>query len=278
MSHAALRLTKINNFLVNTVNTIILLESQMAPKSKAKAKASKSPAPTPHTNPSDTPSAQRPNWPPLTPLIPTTDLTLTTLLSNQILLIPNFLTTTLCKTYTTFLSTLPLTTTPGKPKRGEAVRVNDRYQIHDPTFAHTLWTQTSLKELVTSFADDPSIFWGGEMLGLNPNIRVYRYRPGQFFDKHYDDSNKLMFGDQPSVAAKTTWTLLIYLSTCEGGETVFYPEVQRKGAPVPEPVVAEVEPGLALLHRHGDECLLREGREVKGGEKWVLRSDLVAKR
>ncbi len=127
---------------------------------------------------------------------------------------------------------------------------------------------------MTNF-EDPSI-WGGEVLGLNPNIRVYRYRPGQFFDKHYDESNKLSFGD-PAVAAKTTWTLLIYLSRCEGGETVFYPEGQRKG-PVPEPVPAEVEAGLALLHRHGDECLLHEGREVTGGEKWVLRSDLVVKR
>lgn len=26
--------------------------------------------------------------------------------------------------------------------------------------------------------------WGGKVLGLNPNIRVYRYTEGQFFDKH----------------------------------------------------------------------------------------------
>ncbi|TKA68625.1 hypothetical protein B0A49_10878, partial [Cryomyces minteri] len=33
--------------------------------------------------------------------------------------------------------------------------------------------------------------WGGEVVGLNPNIRVYRYRKGQFFDQHYDDANTL---------------------------------------------------------------------------------------
>ena len=58
---------------------------------------------------------------------------------------------------------------------------------------------------------------------------------------------------------------------------MFYPDGVRKG-PTPEPVVVEVEAGLALLHRHGDECLLHEGREVKGGGKWVLRSDLVVRR
>ncbi len=58
---------------------------------------------------------------------------------------------------------------------------------------------------------------------------------------------------------------------------MFYPEGSKK-APQPEPVVAEVEPGLALLHRHGDDCLLHEGREVIAGEKWILRSDLVVRR
>ena len=249
-------------------------KSKMAPKSKQKSKHSKSQSSDPSSLNTLAKTPQRPNWPALTPLVPTPDLTLTTLLPNQILLIPTFFTTTLCRTYTTFLSTLPLITTPGKPKRGEAVRVNDRFQVHDPTFAQMLWTQTSLQELVTDF-DNPSI-WGGEVLGLNPNIRVYRYRPEQFFDKHYDESNRLDVGE-PSIGAKTTWTLLIYLSRCEGGETVFYPEGPKNG-PIPEPIVAEVEPGLALLHRHGDDCLLHEGREVKGGEKWVLRTDLVVKR
>ena len=26
--------------------------------------------------------------------------------------------------------------------------------------------------------------WGGEVIGLNSNIRVYRYGKGQFFDQH----------------------------------------------------------------------------------------------
>lgn len=35
---------------------------------------------------------------------------------------------------------------------------------------------------------------------------------------------------------------------------------------------------MALLHRHGDRCMVHEGRVVTGGEKWVVRSDLVVAR
>lgn len=130
-----------------------------------------------------------PSWPPIQPLIPSSDLSLTTVVPSQIITISNFWTSTLCKNYVSFLSTLPLTTTPGKPKRGEAVRVNDRYQINDPAFAERLWTQTALKELVTGEAAGATeverwTLWGGEVIGLNPNIRVYRYGKGQFFDQH----------------------------------------------------------------------------------------------
>ncbi|KIY94872.1 hypothetical protein MNEG_13090 [Monoraphidium neglectum] len=55
-----------------------------------------------------------------------------------------------------------------------------------------------------------------------------------------------------------------------GGETVFYGARNR--------VVASVapQPGLALLHLHGeDRCLEHEGAAVLAGTKYVLRSDVV---
>ncbi|PWY87866.1 hypothetical protein BO94DRAFT_534861, partial [Aspergillus sclerotioniger CBS 115572] len=219
----------------------------------------------------------------------------------QIYLIRNFFPSTLCKTYTSFLSSLPLTTTPGKPKKGDAVRVNDRFQLQDDRFAETLWTQTALKDLVMNVGQeeeeeyldegagtgagnkdegvDVKETWGGEPLGLNGNIRIYRYSKGQFFAQHYDDSNAITFPSpgRPPRAARTTWTLLIYLTSCEGGETVFYPEPTRTNRN-PEPVSVAPVPGMALLHRHGDRCMLHEGKEVLQGEKWVLRSDLVVAR
>jgi len=72
------------------------------------------------------------------------------------------------------------------PKKGDAVRVNDRFQVDDPDFASSLWNSTGLKELVLreDVEQEDEKFWGGEVLGLNPNIRIYRYRQGQFFDQH----------------------------------------------------------------------------------------------
>ena len=106
------------------------------------------------------------SWPPLTPLLPPSDLELREALPEQILTIPRFFTSTLCKTYVNYLQkSVSLTTTPGKPKRGEAVRVNDRYQIQDAAFAERLWNQSGLKDVVSR---EDSSLWGGEVVGLNP--------------------------------------------------------------------------------------------------------------
>ncbi|KAH1481378.1 hypothetical protein KXW40_006243 [Aspergillus fumigatus] len=221
----------------------------MPPKSKKQH-------PKPKSQPPDHP---KPNWPPLRPLIPSSNLSLESLLHDQIYLIRNFLPSSLCKTYAFFLASLPLTTTPSKPKKGEAVRVNDRFQIQDADFAERLWSGTALRELVSGAVDEDQDgdgqprsnreIWGGEPLGLNANIRQ----------------------------ARTTWTLLVYLTNCTGGETVFYPEPTGANRN-PEPIAVAPEVGMALLHRHGERCLLHEGREVTEGEKWVLRSDLVVAR
>jgi hypothetical protein len=164
----------------------------MPPKSKKADPKSNKPA-VPKTSP---------NWPPFRPLLPAADLSLTPLLTDQIYLIRNFLPGTLCKSYASFLASLPLTTTPGKPKKDEALRVNDRFQIEDARFAEMMWSTTALKELVTTrFAEEENYeedhtsspaevakrarqLWGGEPLGLNPNIRIYRYSAGQFFGQH----------------------------------------------------------------------------------------------
>lgn len=69
-----------------------------------------------------------------------------------------------------------------------------------------------------------------------------------------------------------TRTLLIYLTEGDlvGGETSFDLGQGRSIAP---PVVT----GMGLLHRHGHDCLLHEGKPVLKGTKWVLRSDLMYK-
>lgn len=103
----------------------------------------------------------QPNWPQFQHLPPASDLSIHDLVPSQIVTVSNFWPSKLCRDYVSFLSTLPLTTTPGKPKRGDAVRVNDRFQIDDPSFAERLWSATSLKDLVSSYDAD---LWGGEVV------------------------------------------------------------------------------------------------------------------
>jgi hypothetical protein len=138
----------------------------------------------------------------------------------------------------------------------------------------------------------------GEIVGLNPLIRVYRYTKGQFFDCHCklktffvsrginlearsvpeesgyhsnstlcspyadDESNVLSLPTLPSsTPARTTWTLLLYLTSpatgCQGGQTVFYPDdLPHKTSPIDKEVVVELETGMLLLHKHGNSCML----------------------
>ncbi|GAB2294065.1 hypothetical protein Dimus_028282 [Dionaea muscipula] len=157
------------------------------------------------------------------------------------------------------------------PAKGEAFRDNDRVSVDDPILAETVW-ESGLYKLFTDIK-----IRGKVAVGLNPNIRFYRYKVGQRFGRHIDESVDL--GDR----RHTQYTLLIYLSgglnskgknsgdteTLVGGETVFYGSRNT--------IVAEVAPteGTALLHIHGDKCMLHEARNVTRGIKYVLRSDVV---
>lgn len=109
-----------------------------------KGKSSKPSASTPQAAPQAAPS-----WPMFKPPLPVIQLypELHPATSN-IILVSSFFPRSLCRDYVAYLRTLPMQTTPSKPKKGEAVRVNDRFQINDPGFARRLWDTTGLKELI----------------------------------------------------------------------------------------------------------------------------------
>lgn len=118
------------------------------PKAKAsKLSASKASKPTSSSS-ATAPPPPPPSWPVFKPPLPLTDLEPETLLDDRVALIRNFWPKSLCRDYVSFLRSLPLTTTPGKPKRGEAVRVNDRFQVQDQRFADRLWSETGLREVL----------------------------------------------------------------------------------------------------------------------------------
>ncbi|KAK4280422.1 hypothetical protein QN277_012049 [Acacia crassicarpa] len=163
------------------------------------------------------------------------------------------------------------------PAKGEAYRDNDRISVHDPVLTNSIW-ESGLSKIFSDIR-----IRGKVAVGLNPNIRFYRYKVGQWFGRHVDESVDLGEGK------RTYYTLLVYLSgglksspknatknpgdssvdPLVGGETVFYGSRNS--------VVAEVTPteGVALLHLHGDKCLLHVARNVTKGVKYVLRSDVV---
>lgn len=140
----------------------------------------------------------------------------------------------------------------------QAYRDNGRIAIDSQELAQALWMNAGIRDIMNSVK-----FEGKEALGLNSNIRFYRYGKGQRFGRHVDDSVEV------SPNGVTKYTLLIYLSDVVGGETVFYNHRGRK-------VVAVCpKPGRVLLHRHGNECLEHEALPVVEGTKYVLRSDVI---
>lgn len=73
-----------------------------------------------------------------------------------------------------------------------------------------------------------------------------------------DDSNNIIIeSEESSIRTKTTWTLLLYLTSqaegCQGGETVFFPFDRRVAK---EEVAIAPETGMLLLHKHGRDCML----------------------
>ncbi|KIM49472.1 hypothetical protein M413DRAFT_438659 [Hebeloma cylindrosporum] len=203
-----------------------------------------------------------------------TDLDCRVILDDQILVIDDLLSAAECKAFAKFIDKLPLELTPPK-KRGEAERVNQRFSVTSVDFAQKL--HALLLPHLPSFPYPMSMRRPSALdhprrpQSCNSNIRVYKYAPSQYFGPHYDDSVH-----DAITGAKSEWTLLIYLTGVEdgveGGETLFYKEERGKPRQV---ICPPLKRGTALLHRHGQECMLHEGSPVRKGTKYVLRSDLM---
>ncbi|KAL8283700.1 hypothetical protein RQP46_005495 [Phenoliferia psychrophenolica] len=235
----------------------------------AQTPASATPTPTPRLPPPTTAIT----W----PSIARTTSAFSTV-HDGIIQVDNFFDRATVKRFKAFLesSSSPIVLTPpapGPPKRGNADRTNDRFGIDDPAFAKALWEDSGLKELAEEGLASPT---KRRPVGLNPNIRLYRYTAGAYFGPHYDDD----FFD-PKTKWRSEWTLLVYLSGEEdgvkGGGTLFYPPELpgniRGGTKTP--VEVKLSRGRAVLHRHGQACVLHEGQLVEAGTKWVLRSDVM---
>ncbi|KAJ0705475.1 putative prolyl 4-hydroxylase, alpha subunit [Helianthus annuus] len=214
------------------------------------------------------------NWPHIKPK---SDLRITRLKDHDLFTVQNFLTAAESKAFIKAAESIGFVHQGSLgPTKGEAYRDNDRIAVNDPFLADTLW-ESGLSKLFSDIT-----IRGKVAVGLNPNIRLYRYKVGQRFGRHIDESVDLGEGK------RTHYTLLIYLNgnaeskpksdvngshdslePLVGGETVFYGPRNS--------LVAEVTPtqGMALFHIHGAKCMLHESRNVMKGVKYILRSDVA---
>lgn len=130
-----------------------------------------------------------------------------------------------------------------------AVRSNTRVMWDDREEADRLLA--GLSERV------PKRLLGLHRCGANPRLRIYRYAPGERHSAHWDTVVELDGG------VRSLLTLVFYLNEgFTGGETDF-PELGQRITP---------KTGRALLFQHR---VLHEATEVRSGDKFVLRTDVL---
>jgi len=97
---------------------------------------------------------------------------------------------------------------------------------------------------------------GGRLVGLRDPLRIYRYRPGQFFGLHRDE--KYRVGDHIAHLA-----LLVYLCDTEEGGATWFMEADHRFVP---------REGHGLWFQN---ATLHAGEPVRRGSKAVLRADVL---
>jgi len=129
----------------------------------------------------------------------------------------------------------------------EDVRNNTRVMLDDFVLAALIWERAQ--------AHLPNFLDGRQAIAMNERFRYYRYRPGQRFDWHADAPFCRSNGEVSQLS------FIMYLNDdFTGGETA-----------VMDHVIAPRR-GMALFFLHE---LRHEGRPVKSGTKYVLRTDVM---
>lgn len=136
-----------------------------------------------------------------------------------------------------------------------------------------------IKDSLPSILDD-----GRCLLGINPRLRLYKYREGHVLGPHFDrgdytasavDSQGELRFDYYADNRRSAMSLLIYLNHegVTGGETVFFPEgVHAKHSVSISPCQGD---GVAFFHGGSILSPLHEGSLVRSGIKYIIRTDVM---
>ena len=146
------------------------------------------------------------------------------------------------------------------PKMMTNIRNNERVVLNDPELADLLYSR--VVDLL------PSID-GCHPTGADPQLRFYKYVPGQKFNRHRDGEATSPDGEVSKLS------FLVYLNDADGGETVFRDYVEKNGKREKIELKIKAEAGNALLFRHRR---WHEGSPVDSGMKYVIRTDVFYSR
>lgn len=112
---------------------------------------------------------------------------------------------------------------------------------------------------------------GWKATGLNDLLRFLKYQPGQYFRPHFDGTYETPDGKQRSF-----FTFHLYLGgTTSSGATRFW-GTTRYGDMSSDFIDVEPKEGRVLIFQH--KGLLHEGQELKDGEKFTMRTDIMFER
>ena len=188
------------------------------------------------------------------------------------------------------------------------IQVNDCYDFANILFERMKPIMNDITNQLQFSSNQNDGDYHYQPVGCNPNIRIYKYEKKMSFGRHYDGSNRISldgFSDCGSGVGvrvgNTEITVLIYLSSCQGGATRFYlPHGGRSstckkhkknkkkreilkdnydsdddGDGDDGSVAFTPQAGAILLHTHGDRCLEHKAEPVVKGLKYILRTDIV---
>lgn len=187
-------------------------------------------------------------------------MTIPTVLKNLVVEIPNFMDVDFCQHTIQHAQDMGLIAATITTEQGTTVtpdiRNNDRVIFDDADLAQDLWKKAK-PHFQAPFKTQTAV-------GLNERFRIYRYRPGQFFDWHQDGTFR------KSDNEISQFTMLIYLNDgFTGGDTsfadIFSPHIFQD-------FVVEPSIGKAVFFHHP---LSHRGDPVLTGEKFVLRTDIM---
>ena len=174
-------------------------------------------------------------------------------LSEFLFTVPHVLSSAECRSYIEtceakgFEPALILTAS-GQERRGD-IRSNSRVIIQSGEIANEWWSRLARAKI--------PVVNGRKPVGLNSQLRFYRYDRGEEFGLHQDGHNETADGE------RSFFTLMIYLNEGFQGGTTSFPSLGMSITP---------QTGLALLFRHEIE---HEGSPVTAGRKYAVRTDVM---